>query len=118
MNRDIELIDRRIVTHEAIIEALRALRSDFEAERRTAAETPVTAPACPPAATLEIQAGTDRLCAEDARPKTTAPAAQQSPRPAAQQRFDPGSNHRAPFESRHVGHRVGPCDGLFSGVHL
>ena len=50
MNRDIELIDRRIVTHEAIIETLRALRSDFEAERRTVTETPVTAPACPPAA--------------------------------------------------------------------
>ncbi len=84
MNRDIELIDRHIGTHEAIIEALRALRSDFEAERRTAAETRVTAPACPPAATLEIHAGTDRLCAEDARPKATAPAAQQSPKPSAQ----------------------------------
>lgn len=85
MNRDIELIDRRIVTHEAIIETLRALRLDFEAERRTATETPVTVPACPPAAIPKIQAEPDQLCAEDARPKTTAPAAQQSPRPAAQQ---------------------------------
>jgi DNA-binding transcriptional regulator GbsR (MarR family) len=92
MNRDIELIDRRIVTHEAIIEILRALRSDFEAERRAVAEIPVTAPATsksglplrPPATTLDIQAGTDRLCAENARLKTKAPAAQQSPKPPAQ----------------------------------
>ncbi len=86
MNRDIELIDRRIIAHEAIIEALRALRTDFEAERIAVAATPVTAPAtsksalplCPPAAILDIQAGTDRLCAENARLKTKAPAAQHS----------------------------------------
>jgi DNA-binding transcriptional regulator GbsR (MarR family) len=83
MNRDIELIDRRIITHEAIIESLRALRSDFEAERRRAAEQTVTAsatskpvpPLCPPAGTLELQAGTDRL--------RTA-AALQPPKPPAQ----------------------------------
>ena len=122
MNRDIELIDRRIVTHEAIIETLRALRSDFEAERRTVAETTVTTPAarkpapplCPPAATLDIQPGTDPLRAEDARLKASAPIVQQSPKTHAQHsvslrdRIVEHLSNRA-MSGRELAHATGYC---------
>lgn len=101
MNRDIELIDRRIVTHEAIIEALRALRSDFEAERRTNAETSATATTA-----LEVQVETDRPRTADARIKAKAPAAQ--PSVSLRDRIVENLSNRA-MSGSELAHATGYC---------